>query len=292
MPHNITFTSHCPETAARQVWAASLSRAEQHAARYLTAAFPDLEISRSGGPAEQPGLSFERAGCGSVFVTTHSERATLRADGLHWELWSAAVSALHGGEHFVLVDADGSDVEEPRAAAPGAYTDTSDEDSLLIRDDGTADVRFFELSIDEMAHVLAALRDGFGRLCQRRCTRCHLPQWRHSARRSGEHVVCGSFTLACADCLPHADAEECAQARTGQPCTRQAARARASSPQGGEDVLASLLETFNGWDLAALAHTAVELFGTHGDVNDELSETQKDVLERAATFFDEISEPM
>lgn len=291
MPHNITFASYCPETAARQVWAASLSRAEQHAARYLTAAFPDLEISRSGGPAEQPGLSFERAGCGSVFVTTYSERATLRADGLHWELWSAAVSALRGGEHFVLVDTDGSDVEEPRAAAPGSYTDTSDEDSLVIRDNGTADVKFFELSIDEMAHVLAALRDGFSRLCQRRCTRCHLPQWRHSAR-SGERVVCGSFTLACAECLPHADAEQCAQTRTGQPCTRQATRARASRPQGGEDVLASLLETFNGWDLAALAHSAVELFGLHGDVNDELSETQKDVLERAATFFDEISEPM
>ncbi|MGW0673420.1 hypothetical protein [Streptomyces sp. NPDC002746] len=225
-------------------------------------------------------------------MTTYSERATLRAHGLHWELWSAAVSALHVGEHFVLADADGSDVEEPRAAAPGSYTDTSDQDSLVIRNDGTADVRFFELSIDEMAHVLAALRKGLGRLRQRRCTRCHLPQRRHSARRSGEHLVCDSFTLACTDCLPHTDAEECAQARTGQPCTRQATRARASRPQGGEDVLASLLETFNGWDLAALAHTAVELFGTHGDVNDELSETQKDVLERAATFFDEISEPI
>jgi hypothetical protein len=292
MPHNITFTSHRPETAARQVWAASLSRAEQHAARYLTAAFPDLEVSLSGGPAERPGLSFERAGCGSVLVVTRSEWATLRANGLHWELWSAAVSALHGGEHFILVDTDGSDVEEPRAAAPGSYTDTSDQDSLLIRDDGTADVEFFELSIDEMAQVLAALRDGLGRLRQRRCTRCHLPQWRHAARRSSEHVVCTSFTLACADCLPHTDAEECAQARTGQPCTRQTMRARTSRPQGGEDVLASLLETFNGWDLAALAHSAVELFGLHGDVNDELSETQKDALERAAAFFDENDESM
>jgi hypothetical protein len=87
------------------------------------------------------------------------------------------------------------------------------------------------------------------------------------------------------------DAEQCAQARTGQPCTRRPAREPARRSQGGERVLALLLAEFNGWDLAGLARSAVELFGTYGDVNDEVSEAQKDLLERAAVFFDRISEP-
>ncbi|WP_405196289.1 hypothetical protein [Streptomyces anulatus] len=290
MPHDVAPTSPSSKTPARESWAASLAQAEQHAASYLTATFPGLVAVLRGGPAEQRGLSFNDGGCGNVFVANYAERATLHGTGLHWDLWGAAVSSLHGGEHFVLVDADGEDVEEPRAAASGSYTDIYNEDLLVVRDDGTADLRFLDLSIDEMAQVLAALRDGLGRLRLRGCARCHQPQWRHSARLDSEHGICDSFTLACAECLPHADAEECAQARTGQPCTRQATRARAPRPHGGEDALASLLETFNGWDLVALAHTAVELFGSYGDVNDELSETQKDVLGRAAAFFDGDSE--
>ncbi|MDW4912544.1 hypothetical protein [Streptomyces californicus] len=287
MPHNVTSASVSSISAGREAWAASLAQAEHHAASYLTAIFPELVVVLRGGPAEQRGLSFHGVGCGSVFVTTYAEQATLHGTGLHWELWSPAVSAAHGGEQFVLIDTEGNDVEEPRAAASGcSYTDVYNQDSLVVQDNGTANLQFLDLSIDEMAQVLAAIRDGLGRLRQLGCTRCHLPQRRHGVPRTGELAVCGSFTLACPSCLPHPDAEDCSRARTGQPCTRRTMPTPAPRPRGGDDVPAQLLEEFSGWDLAALSRSAVELFGTHGDVNDDLSETQKDVLARAAEFFD------
>lgn len=291
MPYAPSFTSHSPESAAREAWAAAVNLIEQRTADYLTAALPGLEANLTGEMADPTCLSLDRPGCGNVLVIASPKSATLHGAGLHWEVWSPLIAALYDGEHFTLSDTDGAETEDPRAAAPGSYTDDSDRDSLIVRENGTADISVFDLDIDDMAHILAAIRGGLAHLRQQQCTRCHLAHWRHMSHPSTEKAVCDDFTLACTDCLQHAAAEQCAQARTGRPCTREAAHAQAHQPQGGADVLELLLGEFNGWDLAAIARSAVELFGTHGDVNDRLSETQKDVLERAAALFDRLSEP-
>ncbi|MEU1824229.1 hypothetical protein ABZ502_17600 [Streptomyces abikoensis] len=291
MSYDTSFASHSRETTAREVWAAAVNVVEQRTADYLATALPGLAANRTGGTTDPTCLSFDRPGCGNLLVIVSPKYATLHGSGLHWEVWSPLIAALYSGEHFPLSDTDGTETEDPRATASGSYTDDSDRDSLIVRKNGTADISVFDLDIDDMAQVLAAIRGGLAHLRRQQCTRCHLAHWRHIDHHSTEKAVCDAFTLACTNCVQHADAEQCDQARTGRPCTRTAVSEQAHRRQAGEELLALLLGEFNGWDLAAIARSAVELFGTHGDVNDHLSESQKDVLERASTFFDRISEP-
>ncbi|MEV8335071.1 hypothetical protein [Streptomyces niveus] len=291
MPHDLSFTSRSLETAAREGWADAVNLVEKRTADYLTVALPGLEANRAGGKADPTCLSLELPGGGNVLVITSPKYATLHGAGLHWEVWSLLVEALYGGEHFALSDTDGAETEDPHAAAPGSYTDDSDRDSLIVRENGTADVSIYDLGIGDMAQILASIRDGLTQLRQLKCTRCHLVHWRHTDPKNTDKSVCDSFTLACPDCLQHAASDLCTQARTRRPCTRKTARAQAHQAQGAADVLELLTSEFNGWDLAAIAHYAVERFGEYGEVNDHLSESQKDVLGRAATFFGRIGEP-